>query len=254
LDWTVIEPIGAADYHPDILKINQIFDGSTNLGRQYDAVFHSHLFEHLYEPLETLKNIFDHLAESGVMCFSVPNMESMLKSGIVSSINFEHTIYLPESLIEELLKSSGFSILKKKYFKEDHSIFYSCQKINTKRNFSYDQYAENKARVIGFFKLKDHEISDLNSILNNLDDNVWVFGAHIFSQYLLSNGLDTKPIVGILDNDPQKQGKRLYGTSMNVLSPKVTQDTSGFVILRAGAYDDEIKQQLKNLNKDTVII
>ena len=254
LDWTIIEPINATDYQSDIVKVNSIFDCNTKLNQKYDAIFHSHLFEHLYEPLDTLRNIFDHLTDTGVMCFSVPNMESMLASGIVSSINFEHTIYLPESLIEELLKASGFSIVKKKYFKDNHSIFFSSTKIKVKNKFGYRNYDKNKSDVLKFFELKDQEIANLNNILQNIEGNVWIFGAHIFSQYLLCNGLNTKRIVGILDNDPQKQGQRLYGTSIGVFSPEVTENSFGSVILRAGAYDCEIKEQLKLINKNTIII
>lgn len=254
LDWTIVEPIGSANYQHDITKINSIFDGGTILNQTFDAIVHSHVFEHLYEPLDTLRNIYDHLTETGIMCFAVPNMKSMLSTGIVSSINFEHTIYLPESLIEELLKASGFCIIKKKYFKDNHSIFYSCSKTNIAHDFVYEKSEENKASVLEFFDLKDQEIIELNTVLNNIEGDVWVFGAHIFSQYLLCNGLNTKPIVGILDNDPEKQGKRLYGTSINVFNPDVTQDRNGFVILRAGAYDREISDQLKQINSNTIIL
>lgn len=40
LDWTIIEPIGSANYQSGIMKINSIFDGKTNLNRTYDAIFH----------------------------------------------------------------------------------------------------------------------------------------------------------------------------------------------------------------------
>ena len=46
------------------------------------------------------------------------------------------------------------------------------------------------------------------------------FGAHIFSQYLIMLGLSTKNIKYILDNNKDKQNKRLYGTDLIVKSPK----------------------------------
>ena len=79
-----------------------------------------------------------------------------------------------------------------------------------------------------------------------------MFGAHVFAQYLIELGLDTSRIVCLLDNDINKQGKRLYGTNMMVKSPKVLADVKNpIIILKAGVYDDEVKRDiLENINKN----
>jgi hypothetical protein len=58
----------------------------------------------------------------------------------------------------------------------------------------------------------------------------------------------------LLDNDPKKQGSRLYGTNMLVASPKVLGDVANpFVILKAGVYNNEIKKDiLENINESTL--
>ena len=55
----------------------------------------------------------------------------MLKNGsewMDQCANFEHVTYLPEDLVEHLLIKHGFNILEKKYFLDDHSIFYAVIK------------------------------------------------------------------------------------------------------------------------------
>lgn len=68
-------------------------------------------------------------------------------------------------------------------------------------------------------------------------------------------GLNDDLIISILDNDPKKQSKRLYGTKFFVESPNIlTNKDRPIVVLRAGIYDDEIKNQITSINKSTVFI
>ena len=61
-----------------------------------------------------------------------------------------------------------------------------------------------------------------------------MFGAHIFTQFLLATGIDEKRIISVLDNDESKQNKRLYGSKLFVSSPKIlAKYKKPYVILRA---------------------
>ncbi len=100
----------------------------------------------------------------------------------------------------------------------------------------------------------NHEelIADLNKKIDISLGNrpLYFFGAHVFAQYLIQFGLKTEKIISILDNDPNKQGKRLYGTKLKVASPKILADIeSPVIILKAGVYNQEIMTNiLKNIN------
>ena len=74
---------------------------------------------------------------------------------------------------------------------------------------------------------------------------------HVFAQYLIAFGLDTTRIICLLDNDPNKQGKRLYGTNMMVKSPlSIKDEDNPAIILKAGVYNNEIKKDiLENINR-----
>ena len=54
----------------------------------------------------------------------------MLVRKYTNCLNFEHTIFITEPLIEFLLSLSGFEIVDKKFYKQDHSIFFNCIKTN----------------------------------------------------------------------------------------------------------------------------
>jgi hypothetical protein len=66
-----------------------------------------------------------------------------------------------------------------------------------------------------------------------------------------------KNIIGFIDNDLSKQGKRVYGTSGHVFSPHILtsyNDKPVYVILYAGPYTGEIKRQLNTLHNSITYI
>jgi hypothetical protein len=93
-------------------------------------------------------------------------------------------------------------------------------------------------------------------MIENCDYPVYLFGAHIFSQYLLKSGLNGSVIVNILDNDQKKQNKRLYGTNLTVESPEILRNVKNpVVILKAGFYNEEIKSDIiNNINPKTTFL
>lgn len=87
------------------------------------------------------------------------------------------------------------------------------------------------------------------------NSNVYIFGAHVFTQMLIAFGVDEIKIDFILDNDPHKIGKRLSGTSLYVASPQVLQGIkTPWVIVKVGAYAAEIRQNLLGINPGVVFI
>ena len=228
------------------------------LHNKFDAVVHSHLFEHIYQPQDFLNSIYNSLKDNGLHIFAVPNMEPMIKKGIASAMNFEHPFFLNEYIIEILLKKTGFKILEKKYYGKHHSIFYKTikqKKINNQK--IKNLYKKNLSL---FKKLIDDWNLDVAKINNQTkkfnDKKIFIFGAHIFSQNLIKNGLNLNNIFGILDNDKNKQNEYLYGTRLKVFSPLILKKFSHpVVILRAGEYNSEIKGEiLKKINPKTKFI
>ena len=128
----------------------------------------------------------------------------------------------------------------------------SLRKVSKK--FEYKRYDVNRKIFTNLFNLWNKDITNLNQKIKN-NKNIFIFGAHIFSQLLLFNGLNKSNVVGILDNDKNKINKYLYGTKYKILKPNfLSKISSPTVILRAGSYNREIKKQLLKINKKVRII
>ena len=190
------------------------------------------------------------------MVFSLPNMQKWLENKWTNCLNFEHTIFINENVIEFLLNNNNFSIIDKKYF-SNHSIFIRAEINNNliKNKLNID-YNDNKYLFLDMQNHYSNLVEKLNNIIRKTNKEIYLFGAHLFSQYLLYIGLDNKKIKNILDNNLNKQGKRLYGTNLIVQSPKILQNnTNSIVILCAGAYNEEIQRDIQeNINHKIEIL
>lgn len=235
--------------------INDFFSEkySKKLKNKISLVIHSHLFEHIYDPNLFLKNIHVSLKQNGYHIFSVPNLKFMIKKGFSNAMNFEHPYFLEENMIDYLLNKNGFVIVKKKKFL-DHSIFYKTKKIVNKstNKIAYNRFNINKKLFNNYNKNLKKDIFDLNKKIKN-KNNIYLFGAHIFSQMLIFNGLNLNSVKNILDNDKKKHNQYLYGTNLKVIDPKSLKSVKNpIIILRAAQYSKEIKEMiLKKINSST---
>jgi 2-polyprenyl-3-methyl-5-hydroxy-6-metoxy-1,4-benzoquinol methylase len=252
IEWTVVDPNAEVKELANIHVIKKFFDDDFSSDTNFDTIIFSHLFEHIYDPNIFLKQILKIIKEGTNLIFSIPNMEKMLKNKRTNCLNFEHTLFLTEPYIEYMFNLHGFSLLKKEYFLEDHSIFYaySFDKNNNSKTLE-NYYIKNKILFLEYVDYYNEFIIEINKYINLTNDEIYLFGGHIFSQYLISFGLNTTNIVAILDNDKQKQNKRLYGTNLYVKSPEILADKKNvLVILCAGLYNEEIKKDILLINNN----
>lgn len=219
------------------------FNADTEIDKDVDMLVHSHCLEHFYQPTE----FFDRAAKlkaGTMMCFSVPNLQAHLERCYTSVLNFEHTYFCTEDIIEYWLAKSGFELVDKYYYRDDHSIFYAARKVdNIDHTPVTNMYNRNKSMFENYINYHKKLVADINTITEATDRPVFLFGAHVFNQFLLNFGLDSSKIECLLDNNARKHDKRLYGTALTVKSPAVLADFENpLVILRSGVFNEEIKQ------------
>lgn len=258
IPWTIVEPNPAPADGTKAVFIKRFFDAGFQFDGKFDAIVHSHVFEHLYHPNEFMQQLADFVPAGKQLIFSLPNMRAMLERKYNNCLNFEHTVFLTEELVEYLLAHHGFRLQRKEYFKDDHSIFYAAVRdpATPRPAHAPNLYEEHQALYLDYIGFHTQLAIDINAKIKDLETPVYFFGAHIFAQYMFAFGLDSNLVVDLLDNDPQKHGKRLYGTSKTVCSPEVLRSIPRpTVILRAGVYSQEIKTAiLNNINGSTQFI
>jgi hypothetical protein len=158
--------------------------------------------------------------------------------------------------VDYFLKKTGFNILEKVEYK-NHSHFYTVEKTNIKEEIVLDnRYKHYKEMFNEYIVYHKNLVDQINKQIEETDSEIFLFGGHIFSQYLIAFGLNTSRITNILDNSPLKQEKRLYGSNLIVKNPKILSEYNNpVVILKAGLYNEEIKADiLTNINSNVTFI
>lgn len=234
-----------------VQTVEGLFD-STTVGKKPDAIVHSHVIEHLYEPMKEIREMSALLEEGGTMIISAPVIDKMMEDGFTNAMNFEHTYGLTKDLLYKILNNAQLQIIDVCDYSR-HCVFVAARKdslVTQLNNKLYDSSFFDR-----FVKYQKSEIKKINTSLAHPKET-FVFGAHIFTQFLLKNGLEESNISCVLDNDINKQGQRLYGTSLKISSPKILKAyNSPTVILKAAQYTEEIKNDiLQNINENTRFI
>jgi hypothetical protein len=210
----------------------------------------SHTFEHLYQPKKFVENLSKVQVQS--IFISIPNMDHLYKSKNISILHNEHTFFVGDAEIRNLFSQHGYSCATYWEFK-NHSIFY---------HFIYDPSVLPLTRLNSIERskcIKDYLSGFETSVKSAAIDRPCFicpgghYGQKIF--YYLQQYCNN--IIGFIDNDISKQGKRVYGTTAYVNSPdilKAYMDNPICVILYAGPYTNELKEQLTLLHDSITFI
>ena len=85
---------------------------------------------------------------------------------------------------------------------------------------------------------------------------IYLYSAHINTQYLLNNGITIDNIISLLDNSTYKIDKKLYGYNLDINHPSsIENDNAPIVVVsHMGAYIDEIKKDLIKINKNVIFL
>lgn len=255
--WYIIEPNPLIESSEKITIIKWFFDDKFEFDKPIDAVVHSQVFEHAYDPLEFLENISKFLKPGQKHILAFPDIEYLIRNKYTSGMHFEHTFMLTDKIAEYFISKSDFKILDKYYYKENNNFFYTVEKRSVPESMPlifHTQYPEYKKVFQDFIEYHKNLINTFNERMVSYDGEIFLFWAHIFSQYLFWFWLNKDKISCILDNSDLKNGKRLYWTPFTVQKPWIVQWKSKVaVILKAAIYQEEIRKQLLEINPNVEI-
>ena len=217
---------------------------------EYDMSGHSHVilshtFEHLYHPRKFIENLAKAATHS--VYISIPNMGHLYNSKNISIIHNEHTFFVGDEEIRNLFSQYGYSCSSSRNFKT-HSTFYHFVYSHTiPCSTPLESMTNRNTEIIQFLSVFEQRIQKVQ-----LDKPTFICPAGHYGQKIYYYLQGFYPYIkGFIDNDPLKQGLRVYGTPCTVYSPEVLsqyKDEPISCILYAGPYTQELQTQLKGIH------
>ena len=249
--WDILEPNPLDPYNEYGEMIQDWFPTRMGSERRFGSIVNSHVLEHQISPYVFLWNCMNSLILQGRLIISWPNMKEMARNIDLNLLMFEHLTYLPVEEVSSMIEELGFRIIETKFFR-NHSVFMAVEKtreILDKGNYHTKVSEGDFEFICEQYKSKiESTVQSFNEFLNYNFETTWIFGAHIFTQYLIASGLEIAKIKGVIDNSSNKVGKRLYGTDLKVHSVTEVSKFRNFgVLLPMGNYENEIIHQLREI-------
>ena len=242
-DHVVSYTILDMEKHDDMLTGINFVQGNceTHCFSETQTLILSHVFEHLYKPLDFLKNLRDCKVQSVFLANPVMQVDSE-----VLPVDIEHTYFADDLDVEGMFAHSGYILREKNFFRE-HAFFMHFQFVG---DFQFSRVLRpGRADIlVASFEKRKRMLTGIDLV-----EASYVVPAGQFGQ-MVYYFTKSQNIIAFLDNDLNKQERRVYGTPYLAKSFECIREVkSPRVIIYVRHYASEIIAQLKSINPGVLI-
>ena len=204
-----------------------------------DSVILSHVFEHLYSPHLFIQNIRKACVSS--IFISIPNFNKLLEDKIPHIIHSQHTFYCGFDYIVYIMSLYNY--------KCEASFVYNIGFKSLMFKFVLDpSITPTSIPSTNIQLFKDIYIDKIQSMSSiDIPPNSYIIPSGMYGQFLYHTISKKENIIGFLDNNSERHGKKLYGTDKMVFNPTHIDYNNVNVIVCECPYKDEIITGLKNI-------
>lgn len=238
-DYYIIEPSYWGDRHDKKHIIPDFYENVDDTTINANTIIMSHVFEHFYEPMKILEKISNN-TNIRYLFLILPDLEYAINNQILNVLNTEHTFYIDNIFLINLLDVYGFHLVEKQNH-ENHSILFYFEKryptrVNTSITFVNHHYS-----LETYFNPVFDKIKSITKIVEHEKyENVYIWPASVHTILLFVLGLDETIITALLDNSKMKIGSKQYGTNLPILSMSEKMNENCLIFLNGGVFNSEI--------------
>jgi hypothetical protein len=172
-------------------------------------------------------------------------MTEQVNTNNIFILSNEHTFFCNEYFTEYMFQQYGYECETKHMFR-DHSIFFRFKFTSLLPKVVIPQI-EISNKLASVIKNVEQRLRSIKT-----DSECFIAPAGHFGQKIYHYIKDKNSnILGFIDNDKSKIGKRSYGSDKTIFSPDILKDYKDRqlnIIIYAGPYLKEIKKQFNDLH------
>ncbi|MDR2891652.1 MAG: methyltransferase domain-containing protein [Deltaproteobacteria bacterium] len=247
-DCMGVEPSHAMVEHARKKGLNVLCDSLESLSdeQKFDCIFLNHVLEHFVDPLNALLKVKDLLVTDGTILICVPTFAAAQPA---SPFKFIHPYVFGETSLKNLAIHAGCVIKKIQCIGSNiHAV------LQIGNNLEHEGIACDSAsefeKIYSFITRREQM---LDAICDKIakwkqDTKVVIYGAGALSNFLLKETcLAAYNIVGIVDSDEKKHGKKFW-KDLSILPPSYFHNLDyDLVVIASYVFAEEIVNTLRQL-------
>jgi hypothetical protein len=205
----------------------------------FTTLIMSHVFEHLYNPNKFLEMLKKSKVEQ--IFISHPDFDFAMHNKYLNTINFQHTFFCGFDHLMYMFSLYNYKCESFYQYNGNYRALmckFVYNDIIVPKSLPYN----NKELFIDTYINKVKTLQDLKIPKNTIICPSGMFGQYVY--YFIKN---KDNIIGFIDNNTERQNKKLYGTGKMVYSPKEIDYTNKTVLLCNSYYNNEIIAGLKEI-------
>jgi hypothetical protein len=215
-----------------------------------------YLFEHAEKPLELLRAYRELLADDGFLILEVPDAEGPLQRREYQMIWEEHVSYFTEDSLKTILERNGFSI--RSIFKAP-SRFEQPLLVLAQKSSAVERMAAVAPAELERFEVFRKGFAERSAAFQSFcrdwkeeGKKIVLFGAGHFAVAFVNFFALEKYIALVIDDDPDKAGLFLAGTSLPIVpSTELDRESFGVVLVCVNPdAESKIAEKLKVFNRE----
>jgi hypothetical protein len=200
----------------------------------FDGFYTLNFLEHLPNPLETLRGIYNNLSDNAYGIVEVPNTDMLLNRGVFYDFVLDHLFYFTKDTLKVLLQLSGYEVL-------------SCNNVWNDNIISAVVQKRKKLDLSCFENQKEVVITQIEEYISGYEPyRVAVWGASHQALFILAMLKNAQYIKYVVDSAKFKQGRYTPVSHIPIVEPEsIRKDPVEAVIVMASSFSDEVVRYIE---------
>ncbi|MFV7770871.1 class I SAM-dependent methyltransferase [Shewanella marisflavi] len=235
------------------LDINEGFiEDFDSKGVQYNLIILTHVLEHFVDPKAVLLKCLEMLEDDGYIFIEVPSLIDEA-TWPTSYFTFEHLAYFSPISMINLMKACGIEPLGPVFTDLTEKDPYPIQMCHGRKGKSSPSVEKDQQALAMCQAYVTRDVARWQEINHKIDSGtaqaksiaIWGGGVHTAQLLEETNLLERFAPITIVDSDPQKWGKSLYGITIAAPSTILLEDPELAIVISSFVFEQEIKQTLE---------